>query len=105
MLYLHALVWLTGNLGFSTLRDRILRDDTFASRMIHYLESIIVHSIYLDLQNDPGEPAFLLPSAKGAEADDEFHSRLSIDGNTVACKKQIHLLNHNATCFKYSRNS
>lgn len=73
--------------------------------MIHYLESIIVHSIHLDLQNDPGEPAFLPPSAKGAEADDEFHSRLSIDGNAVACKKQIHSSNHNATCFKYNRNS
>lgn len=105
MLHLHALVWLTGNLGFSTLRDRILRDDTFASRMIHYLESIIVHSIHLDLQNDPGEPAFLPPSAKGAEADDKFYPRLSIDGNAVACKKQIYSSNHNATCFKYSRNS
>ena len=34
MLHLHALVWLTGNLEFSTLRDRVLRDKPFASRMV-----------------------------------------------------------------------
>jgi hypothetical protein len=75
MLHFHALVWLTGNLGFSTLRTRVLRDKSFASRMIHYLESIIVHSIDLDLSESPSEAAFF-PAAKGAEADDEFRSRL-----------------------------
>ena len=103
MLHLHALVWLTGNLGFGTLRARVLQDKSFASRMIRYLESIIVHSIDLDLRDDPCEPVFIPPSAKGAEADDEFHSRLSIDSHAVACKKQVHSSNHNATCFKYSQ--
>ena len=37
MLHLHALVWLTGNLGFGTLRARVLRDKSFASRMISLL--------------------------------------------------------------------
>ena len=103
MLHLHALVWLTGNLGFGTLRARVLRDKSFASRMIRYLESIIMHSIDLDLRDGPSELAFIPPSSKGAEADDEFHSRLYIDSNAIASKKQVHSSNHNATCFKYSQ--
>src|SRR5436190_5461708 len=42
MLHLHALVWLTGNIAFNDLRDRILHDNHFATRMIRYLETIIV---------------------------------------------------------------
>jgi hypothetical protein len=71
--------------------------------MIRYLETIIVHSIDLDLGGGSSEPAFIPPSAKGAEADDEFHSRLFIDSNAIACKKQVHSSNHNATCFKYGQ--
>jgi hypothetical protein len=103
MLHLHALVWLASNIEFSTLRNRILRDKPFASRMIRYLESIIVHSIDSDVEGVPNEPAFIPPSARTAETDDEFHSRLSADSNAIACKKQVHSSNHNATCFKYSQ--
>ncbi|PVH69294.1 hypothetical protein DL98DRAFT_505961, partial [Cadophora sp. DSE1049] len=103
MLHLHALVWLTGNLAFSTLRDRVLQDKPFASRMIRYLESVIVHGIDLDVEGGPNEPAFVPPSTCTAETDDEFHSRLSADSNAIACKKQVHSSNHNATCFKYSQ--
>jgi hypothetical protein len=72
--------------------------------MIRYLQSIIVHGIDLDVHGGPNvEPAFIPPSIKGAEADDEFHSRLSTDSNAVACKKQVHSSNHNVTCFKYSQ--
>jgi hypothetical protein len=104
MLHLHALVWLASNLDFGTLRDRVLRDKPFASSMVRYLESVIVHSIDLDINGGPNvEPAFIPPSTKGAEADDEFHSRLSVDSNSIACKKQVHSSNHNSTCFKYSQ--
>jgi len=104
MLHLHALVWLTGNLEFGTLRDRVLRDKPFALRMVRYIESVVVHSIDLDGTSGPNvEPAFAPPSAKGAEADDEFHSRLSVDSNSIAYRKQVHSSNHNATCFKYSQ--
>jgi hypothetical protein len=100
MLHLHALVGLTGNIEFGTLRDRVLRDDSFASKMIRYLESVIMHSICLDIPPGPNtEPACIPPSAKEEEADDEFHSRLSMDSNAIACKKQVHSSNHNATCF------
>jgi hypothetical protein len=56
--------------------------------MIRYLENIIVYSIDLDLKDNPCELTFILPSAKGAEADNEFYSRLSIDSYTVACKNK-----------------
>ena len=42
MLHLHALIWLTGNVAFESLRHRLLQDSTFANRMIRYLEAIIV---------------------------------------------------------------
>jgi hypothetical protein len=73
-------------------------------RLSRRVRRIIVHSIDLDLRDGPSKPGFIPPSTKGAEADDEFHSRLSIDSNTIAYKKQVHSSNHNATCFKYSRN-
>jgi hypothetical protein len=100
MLHLHALVWLSGNLGFTTLRDRVLQNKPFASRMIRYSESIIVHSIDLDLENGSGEPAYIPPPSKRAESDD---AKLSIDSSAIACKKQVHSSNHNATCFKYGQ--
>jgi hypothetical protein len=104
MLHLHALVWLTGNLAFSTLRDRVLRDKAFASRMIRYLESVIVQSLDLDVDSNTNvEPGVMPPSTKVPETDDEFHVRLSNDSYAVASKKQVHSSNHNATCFKYSQ--
>lgn len=41
MLHMHALVWVRGNLAFSTLRKRVLKDTVFAARIIDYLEKII----------------------------------------------------------------
>ena len=48
----------------------------------------------IDLPNIP-------PSTKGLETNYKFYTKLSINNNTIASKKQIHLPNHNATCFKY----
>jgi hypothetical protein len=42
MLYLYAIVWLRGNLAFSTLRSRVLSDPVFANSVIRYLEKIII---------------------------------------------------------------
>ena len=104
MLHLHALVQLTGNLAFNTLHNQLLKDNEFATRVIRYLEAIIIQSIDLNVDT-PAEIDLLdtPPSTKCPETDDEFYVRLSADSNAVACKKQIHLPNHNATCFKYSR--
>jgi hypothetical protein len=71
--------------------------------MIRYLETVIVQGINLDVEGGPNEPPFIPPCTRGAETDDEFHSRLSTDSNAIACEKQVHSSNHNATCFKYSQ--
>jgi hypothetical protein len=106
MLHLHALVWLTGNLAFSTLRDQLLHDKPFASRMIRYLEIVIVQSIDLGVDGCTAiEPEIMHPFSKSAETDNEFYARLRTDSNAVAYKKQIHSSNHNATCFKYHQRS
>jgi hypothetical protein len=102
MLHFHGLIWVTGNIAFSALRQRVQQDQAFANRMIRYLESIIVESI--DLGSDDTEKIGLdniTPSAKGEESDHEFHERLSADSNAVASKVQVHSSKHNATCFKY----
>jgi hypothetical protein len=45
MLHLHALVWVRGNIGFRTLRKRVLEDAAFAASMISYLEKIIIQGV------------------------------------------------------------
>jgi hypothetical protein len=106
MLHLHALVWVAGNHAFRTLRERILQDRAFATRMIHYLETIICQSVDLDINGNPDiDLAFKPPSAKDLETDHDFHVRLSADSNAVAWKKQLHSSNHTATCFKYNQPS
>src|SRR5436305_9555812 len=47
MLHLHCLIWVTENLDFFNLREKILNDLEFAHQMIDYLNSII--SKYIDL--------------------------------------------------------
>src|SRR5438045_4560636 len=102
MLHLHALVWLAGNISFSILWDQMLKDNIFATRMICYLESIIVQSIDLETSNHPKlDLPNMPPSSKDLETDHEFHIKLSTDSNAVASTKQMHSPNHNATCFKY----
>ena len=106
MLHLHGLVWVKGNLAFRTLRERMLQDRAFATRMIHYLETVICQSVDLDISGNPDtDLAFKPPSAKNLETDHDFHVRLSADSNAVACKTQLHSPNHTATCFKYSQPS
>jgi helitron helicase-like protein len=53
ILHLHFLVWLRGNLGSSTLRHGLLNDSDFATRLIHYLESIIMQCINDCFSDDP----------------------------------------------------
>lgn len=45
MLHLHSLLWVRGNTAFTTLRDRLTEDSTFAARMVHYLDSVIMHGV------------------------------------------------------------
>ena len=103
MLHLHGLVWLTGNVAFRSLRERLLDDGPFADRMIKYLETIICQSIHLDVNSSAGNDQ--PPSAKDFETDEDFRVSLFADSNAVAHKKQMHSSNHTATCFKYSHSN
>ena len=46
MLHLHGFVWLTGNVDFLNLREKILHDPPISREMIEYLDSIISECIY-----------------------------------------------------------
>lgn len=91
MLHLHAMVWLKGNLAFANLRSRVLADTDFATRVLHYLENIIIQSVDESIPLDPEtnlSPA--CPSASESESDHDFHLRLANDSNLVARSKQLH---------------
>lgn len=102
MLHVHGLAWARGNLAFATLRDRLLYDPNFATRMVRYLESIIMQGIDETILHDPevNVPS-TPPSARDFESDDDFRLRLSYDSNCIARKTQVHSKHHLATCFKY----
>ncbi|KAJ5654961.1 hypothetical protein N7490_001964 [Penicillium lividum] len=101
MLHLHAMVWLKGNLSFANLRSRVLADAGFATRVLHYLESVIIQSVDESTLVDPEvNLAPISPSASDPESDHDFHIRLADDSNLVARSKQLHSKRHFATCFK-----
>lgn len=105
MLHFHAMVWLRGNLSFSTLRSRVLSDPGFADRMIHYLEKVIIQGVDETILTDPdANLSGTGPSASDPESDYEFNLRLAHDSNLVARSKQLHSKNHFATCFKRRAN-
>lgn len=103
MLHLHAFVWVRGNLGFAKLCDRVLADNVFASRLILFLETVIMHSIH---NADPDNPEIIVscaaPSPRAFESDAEFMKKIFHDSHSVARIKQLHSKHHTATCFKYS---
>jgi hypothetical protein len=102
MLHLHAMVWLKGNLSFANLRSRVLADADFATRLLHYLESVIIQSVDETTPVDPEvNLAPMCPSASDPESVHDFHLRLADDSNHVARAKQLHSKSHFATCFKY----
>ena len=102
MLHLHCLVWLAGNLDFFDLRGKILNDPEFAHQMIHYLESIISEHIDAYESDDRPDP-MPAPSTQDFETDQAYIDALQRYSNTVASKRQMHSVNHNCICFKYSK--
>ena len=101
----HSLLWVRGNTAFTPLlRDRLTEDSAFAARMIHYLNSVIMHGVDESISRTPDlaipmDP----PSSKEQESDDEFLTRVYQDANIVANTVQRHSQSHTATCFKYRR--
>lgn len=98
MLYLHTLVWVRGNLGFSKLYDRILANSYFADRMVTFLESVIKYSLHLCPQETD---LTISPSPTGLQSDREFMQNLFYDSNSVTRSKQLYSTYYTATCFKY----
>lgn len=85
MLHLHALVWVRGNLGFKTLRKRVLEDATFAASIISYLEKIIIQGVDENVLLDPElNLSPIAPSARNVQSDSDFYLRLSYNSNLVA---------------------
>ncbi|KAK4936123.1 hypothetical protein LTR66_015377, partial [Elasticomyces elasticus] len=82
---MHAILWVRGNLAFTTLRNRVLGDTEFAARLTRYLEATIVQGIDESVPHDPevNLPS-TPPSAKERETDAEFFLSLSYDSNSVA---------------------
>src|SRR6266480_1743647 len=80
MLHLHGLIWLHGNIGFETLRERMLQDERLARRMILYMQTVVVESIDLDLAT--GEGSALMeeaPQAKDFVDRESYHQALIRD--------------------------
>ncbi|KAJ5215209.1 uncharacterized protein N7498_001616 [Penicillium cinerascens] len=102
MLHLHAMVWLKGNLAFADLRSHVLADIDFATRVLCYLESVIIQCVDESIPLDPeANLPPTCPFASDPESDHDFHLRLANDSNVVAWSKQQHSKNQFATCFKY----
>jgi hypothetical protein len=88
MLHLHTLIWVRGNLRFTTLREQVLNDSDFAARMIRYLETIIVQSIdETEPDHHEGDSPNILCSSSDAKSDQHFLQALASDANCVARKK------------------
>ena len=104
MLHLHTLVWATGNLGFSTLRDRVLEDEEFTARMINFLESIVIQSVQ-HVPDGSGIPDRPVPDPREQRSNEELDARVATESNAVAAIAQIHSSSHSSTCFKYGRKS
>jgi Helitron helicase-like domain at N-terminus len=104
MLHMHGFVWLTGNVDFVNLGDKILNDPAFAREMIEYLDSIISECIDLDpSENEGGSDHMSRPSTRDFDSEEDYINAIRSYGNAVASKQQMHSRNHNSTCFKYCR--
>jgi hypothetical protein len=104
MLHAHFLLWLTGNVDFLSLRDRLLSDKEFANRMILYISSVISCSVDDAVCDNSLAARCLPPSAKASDqTDEQFCKNIKADGDAVASKRQIHSKSHTSTCFKYGK--
>ena len=101
MLHLHGFIWLTGNLDFPILRQKLLSDPEFKGRLVEYLQSIISESVdevaaRAYSSQHPNET----PSTDVVGQDDEDWAEcMKNHGNSVAYKKNMH--SHTSSCYKY----
>ena len=86
MLHLHSMIWLSGNLEFFSLRDRLQSDPVFADKMIRYVSSIIKCTVDAFTGDGDGDSVALRP-------ENPKPTPLSEAGSEA----------HNPTCFKYAK--
>jgi helitron helicase-like protein len=103
MLHLHGFLWVTGNMDFLKLQERVLADDEFRNRLSTYMKATICEVV--------DEPAATQYRAANPDIDDfiddpadpteVFMDKMEDDSNYIASRCQIH--NHTFTCFKYGQ--
>ena len=103
MLHLHGFLWVTGNMDFLKLQQRVLADEDFRNRLSTYMKATICEVVdepaatqyrranpdIDDFIDDPADPT------------DVFMDKMEDDSNYIASRCQIH--NHTFTCFKYGQ--
>ncbi|KAF8067830.1 hypothetical protein FPV67DRAFT_1360480, partial [Lyophyllum atratum] len=100
-LHVHFLIWVTGSLDPDDLKQRLVDDPEFKTRLFTYLDDAITNSIPDDLNADtPDECLASHPSTV----------RTNLDADDVQRQKRIRRLatrcqthRHTATCFKYCK--
>ena len=101
MLHLHGFAWVTGNMEFTKLQDRVLADLDFRNRLVSYLQmsiSEVVDEIWAEEYKDshPDLDRFV---DDPNDSTDQFWSKMEADSNYIFSRCQIH--RHTFTCFKY----
>jgi hypothetical protein len=101
MLHLHGFIWLTGNIDFPVLRQKLLSDSEFKDRVIEYLQSIIQASI-----DEDAAKVFMTEHLDETpdtdilnQSDKDWADSMKNHGNFVAYKRNMH--SHTSTCYKY----
>ncbi|THU92913.1 hypothetical protein K435DRAFT_588583, partial [Dendrothele bispora CBS 962.96] len=105
-LHCHLLVWVEGSLNPNELRDRVLEDEEFKSRLIAFLEDTISTCVPEDVPDAPvvqsstfhpcsvrAIPVNIPDNQQQPATQKDFHNLVS------AC--QLHV--HTKTCYKYCR--
>jgi hypothetical protein len=103
MLHLHGFAWVTGNMNFTNLQNRVLEDIEFRNQLVSYLQATICEIVdeigateYTDGHTDLDRFA-----DKPNDSTDEFLSKMEADSNYIFSRCQLH--RHTFTCFKYGK--
>ena len=101
MLHQHGFIWLTGNLDFPMLRQKLLSNPEFKSRVVEYLQSIINESVDEDAARaySSQHPNETLRTDISGQSDKDWAECMKNHGNFVAYNKNMH--SHTSSCYKY----
>jgi Helitron helicase-like domain at N-terminus len=101
MLHLHGFIWLTGNLDFPMLQQKLLSDSEFKGRVVEYLQSIMNESVDEDAARAySSQYRNETPRTDISGQDDkDWAECMKNHGNSVAYEKNMH--SHTSSCYKY----